>query len=100
MDFYDRPPEMDDRDRAILAERVEALNAIDGPRVGDFVKFPGDITRRISYIWGDESELDWYRIQTSNGGSWYLGKGYVSFSGSLYVGVPGTSFYATDETRA
>jgi hypothetical protein len=86
---------IDERDRDMITRRMEALNAVPGPRVGDFVEFPGDITRRISYIWPDEPAS----VQTSRGGSYYLGNGYVSMSGSLYVGVPAWTLTDTGETR-
>ena len=77
----------DAKDEAILALRMEARNRTEQPQVGDFVEFVDGITYRISYIWEadeDGSEL----VQTSKNGSWYLGLGYCSFSGSLYRPVP------------
>lgn len=68
---------LDSRDQLIRQERLEALDDVAGPRVGDFVMFPDGPLRRISHIWDDG-------VQTSDGGSWYLGHGYVSFSGSLF----------------
>jgi hypothetical protein len=72
-------PEADDRDRAILAERMAARAVVDHPLVGDFVSFACGTVRRISHDWGDS-------VQTSDEhqGSWYLGMGYCSFSGSLH----------------
>ena len=83
--------DIDERDREIIAERVTALDERVGPRVGDFVEFPDDVTRRISHDWGDE-------VQTSDGGSWYLGKGYTSFSGGLFGVTPKTDLVLTGET--
>lgn len=88
----------DERDDAILAERVAALDAVEGPRVGDFVRFNEGTVRRISYIWRDEHETA-FNVQTSDGGSFYLGNGYVSMSGSLYSGVKLDTLTLTDETR-
>ena len=70
---------LDDRDRAILDERIAAREAITGkPRVGDFVIMPNGIERRCSYGWDDG-------MQTSDGGSYYLcTNGNASMSGSLY----------------
>jgi hypothetical protein len=90
-----RTGEIDERDREMIARRMEALDAIPGPRVGDFVEFPGNITRRISYIWTSEPET----VQTSTGGSYYLGDGYVSMSGSLYAGVPLGTLTDTGQVR-
>ena len=90
--YPEAPPTMDERDRAILAERVADLQTIEGPRVGDFVIFADGVERRISHHWGDS-------VQTSDGGSWYLGDGYCNFSGSLHPGVPVDSLTSTGETK-
>jgi hypothetical protein len=82
----------DDRDAAIVAEREAELNKREGFRLGDWVRFADDRLRRISHIWPDG-------VQTSDGGSYYLGNGYVSMSGSLYRTVPNESLTLTDETR-
>lgn len=68
---------LDGRDQLIRQSRLEALDDIADPRVGDFVVFSNGLIRRISHLWDDA-------IQTSDQGSWYLGEGYVSFSGSLF----------------
>jgi hypothetical protein len=89
--------ELDTRDWEIVAHREQLLDEVTGPRVGDFVEFAGGTTRRVSYIWHDEHG-EALSVQTSDGGSFYLGDGYVSMSGSLYGGVkPGT--LTRDETR-
>lgn len=58
----------DERDAAMLAERIVALDKIPGFRVGDYVEFANGVTRRISHIWDDGP-------QTSDSGSYFLGKG-------------------------
>lgn len=79
----------DERDDAILNERVRSYEQIAGPRVGDFIDFANGETRRISHVW----DADWHddgiaRLQTSKEGiGFYLGNGYVSFSGSLYTSL-------------
>lgn len=87
----------DERDLEILRDRVSQLEEREGPRVGDFVRFSDDAVRRISHVWDweDGSEL---LIQTSDGGSYYLGNGYVSMSGSLFPGIPASTLTLTDET--
>src|SRR5438309_10692209 len=100
-----RPPTFDERDEAILCERTEALNKRDGPRIGDFVIFADGIERRISYIWGFENQDGFWSarpdsVQTSDGGSYYLGEGYVSMSGSLYTSVPIGTLADTGERKA
>lgn len=70
----------DAKDAVIFAARVAAWNLREGPRVGDFVRMPDNSLRRFTHDWGDA-------IQTTNprlgDASFYLGDGYVDFSGSL-----------------
>lgn len=90
---------LDERDSAILAERVTSLELVEGPRVGDFVHFADGVVRRISFVtppaWLPECDS----VQTSDGGSFYLGNGYLSFSGSLYLGVKHVTLTLTNEAR-
>lgn len=93
-----RSPQFDHRDAEILKERVARLNTREGARVGDFVRFPDGTVRRFSYIWDFEDGSD-LSLQTAGGGSFYLGECGVSFSGSLYQGIPGKSLTLTNEKR-
>jgi hypothetical protein len=90
---------LDERDQAILRARARRYELREGPRVGDYVRFADDALRRVSHVWELAPEPD--SIQTSDGGSWYLGmsgtEAYGSFSGSLYSGVPSDSLTLTDE---
>jgi hypothetical protein len=90
--------ELDDRDQEILAHRVGLLNKVEGPRVGDFVTFSNGVERRISYIWRDEQGT-LLNVQTSDGGSYYLGDSYVSMSGGLFPGVKPETLALTDSKR-
>jgi len=85
-------PTFDDRDATIKARRLAAWNTRNGPRVGDFVIMPDLTYQRFSHDWGDS-------IQTSEGGSFYLGEGYASFSGGLNPSVPKSRLVLTDEIR-
>jgi hypothetical protein len=115
----------DERDEALVDARMAMLDRIRGPRVGDYVRFADGTERRISYHWrsspsrkdegctcevGDAVEYHGHRdhcpaepwdggCQTSDGGSFYLGDGYVSMSGSLYPCVPTSSLVLTEETK-
>ena len=85
--------DFDDVDQKILSERSSNRDAIEGHRVGDFVKFPTGQVERISFIGGNNA-------QTAPGGSFYLGdSGYSSFSGALNPGVPLSSLTLTDEKK-
>jgi hypothetical protein len=89
---------LDERDRQIIWERRHSIELIDGPRCGDYVDFADGITRRVSYIWRDEHGQA-FNVQTSDGGWYYLGNGYVSMSGSLYNGVKPETLTDTGEVR-
>lgn len=83
----------------LLAASVANLDAREGPRVGDFVRFACSTVRRISYHWRDDAGWDG-GVQTSDTGSYHLApSGYVSMSGSLFTCVPTESLTLTDETR-
>lgn len=94
-----RSPQFDHRDAEILKERVARLDQRSGPRVGDYVRFPDGTVRRFSYIWDFEDGSD-ISAQTAGGGSFYLTEcGGLSFSGSLYMGIPGKSLTLTNEKQ-
>lgn len=99
---YEVPNPDDERNRAILAARVTARLESEGPQSGDYIIYPdtpertGEYERqieRISHDWGDG-------VQTSPGGSWYLGAGFASFSGSLNSTIPKSGLTDTGEVRA
>lgn len=93
-----RPPILDERDQAILDARQEALYEIEHAISGDWVDFADGVVRRISHVWDPPPPYrNW--IQTSDAGSWYLGEGYVSFSGGLFTGVPAESLTDTGTFR-
>jgi hypothetical protein len=83
---------LDERDAAILAERQAGFDTVTGPRVGDIVRMADGAIRRISYVWPDG-------CQTSDGGSWYLGSTYMSFSGSLYSPIAPELLTDSGETQ-
>ncbi len=91
----------------ILENRMAKVHKHVGPTIGDWVLFNEGIARRISHIWhydekGESKPAyeDW-GIQTSQPGyyGWYLGNGYISFSGSLYMAVKGKWLTLTEELR-
>jgi hypothetical protein len=83
---------LDDRDRAVLAARVAAINSTEGPRVGDWVDFVDGVTRQIAHVWP-------WGVQTSDYGSFYLDEGYMAFSGGLHQYVPTETLTLTEDTR-
>lgn len=92
---------LDATDEAILHDRQRAYLERPNrtPANGDFVVFVDGVVRRISH-----AHADGY-IQTSDlrdtiqSGSFYLGEGYMSFSGGLHAGVPQSSLTLSPELR-
>ena len=91
MDRSGRP--LDERDTEIFVRRVDARWDSNGYRLGDYVEFADGTLRRIAHIWGDGG------VQTAAGGSFYLGEGYMTFSGQLFGSVPGASLVNTGRLR-
>lgn len=79
--------DLDERDAQILRIRQDAYNRRPGPKVGDFIRYNDGTMRRISYVWRNEQNAP-ESIQNSDGGSFYLGDGYMDFSGALNPGIP------------
>lgn len=75
----------------IVEERMAEYNKIEGPRVGDYLRI-GEKYYRFSHDWTD-------RLQYSEGGSFYLGDGYISFSGGLEPPLPKLDLKNTGELR-
>jgi hypothetical protein len=75
----------------ILKQRMERYNKIKGAKVGEFLKYKKWYVR-FSEDLGDS-------LQTSEGGSFYLGNGYMSFSGSLNHGIDKDKIELTPERR-
>jgi hypothetical protein len=82
----------------ILQRRMEAFNRRAGARVGDFLRLPQPDPRcpeftRFTHDWGDS-------IQTGGmDGSFYLGHGFLSYSGGLDPGIAHTDLLPTTETK-
>ena len=89
-------PEYDERDKSIQEERETMWNKRRGPRVGDFVKMADGTLKRFTYNWGDGIQT------TANGygGSFHLGKGYVSYSGGLDPAIPRETIRYAGKKRA
>jgi hypothetical protein len=90
----------DDRDQGILAARMASYDTIQGPRVGDFIRFTDGVLVRVSHVWEDG------KVQTTDGrfgARFYLGDvsdrgAYISFSGGLDEGVWKNTLTQTEET--
>jgi hypothetical protein len=93
-------PEFDEKDAEILASSQLAFDKHEGPRVGDFVQFPGeDGLRRITHDWGDSLQTTVGPKHSCDGdSSFYFEGGFVSFSGSLDPAIGLDSFVDTGKT--
>ena len=85
---------MDADNVVILASRQAYLDTRQGIGVGDFV-IDGEKTYRVAHHWGDSLQLTDGRY----GQSFYLGNGYVEFSGGLNSPIDIGKFEPTDERR-
>jgi hypothetical protein len=86
----DKYPEINAK---LLAKKVAEFDKIDGPRVGDFLRFPNGECCRIAKI-DDEA------FQLGNGGFFLYGKGGCEYSGGLYAVHPTGSLRPTGETKS
>lgn len=87
---------LDIDNEAILAERQVLLDQRQTIGVGDFV-IDGHTLLRVAHDWGEGVQLtDGRRC----GGTFFLGDGFVDFSGGLAPGIKNKSrFLPTDERR-
>jgi hypothetical protein len=90
------PPQFDDRDAALLAERQARFDQQSGPRVGDIVLMRDGSMRRFTHDWGDG-------LQTTTpqfgAGSFYFGTGHMDYSGALDPTIPKAGLIDTGEQR-
>ena len=84
MDWKQEQKRLQNKHRPTVDKNMKEYDKIRGIRVGDYVKRNGKYYR-ISYIWHDENDKP-IQYQIATGGSFYLGEGYVSFSGGLDTG--------------
>ena len=88
---------LDDKDQAIVDERLATMNAQAGPRVGDYVIFADGTERRISHDWGDAYQTS--DLKGLFSGRFYLTRYGCSYSGGLHPGLPADTFSDTDDMR-
>ncbi len=83
----------DKENQEILKRRTEEYNKIPGARVGDYLKLPNGKYTRFTYGFDDH-------IQTGgHGNGFYLGNGYISYSGGLDPGVKLSDITQTEQTK-
>jgi len=91
---------LDERDQTIFEERQAAFMARTEPKQGDFIRFRNGTIKRIAHVWTDqEGRAESIQPTMYKGdSSFYLGEGYMSFSGSLNSGIDASRFTRTNET--
>lgn len=75
----------------LLAERVAAFDKREGPRVGDYLSLPHGIMTRFTHDWEDSLQIG------GGSGSYYLGNGYLSYSGGLDPSIEKKYMVLTDK---
>lgn len=90
----------DERDQQIRDERLSVWDKIEGPRVGDWVILPDGDYRRFTHDWGDGMQTTVRKDKGHYNASFYFGKGYMEFSGSLDPSIKKDCLTLTDETKA
>lgn len=89
-----------ERNTEILADLTAAFDAVPGPRVGDFIRTADGAYVRISFHRPAHACRDRAaRVQTTRGGRFFLGVGYMEFSGSLDPAIPVSRLQPTAEVR-
>lgn len=83
----------DERDVVLAKKYLATWDKEKGPREGDYIIMPSGKYERFSHIWSDG-------LQTSEGGQFSLGNGFVGFSGSLNRTVPNKLIAKTNKTKA
>lgn len=84
---------LDAIDQELLAKRIALRDQIDGPKIGDYVRFPSGELERLSHDWGAE-------FQTSPSGAFFLqGDGLSHLScGGLNPSTPRDKMESTNIT--
>ena len=81
------------KDLDILKSRIELFDKRTGPRVGDYLELPYGIFTRFTHAWDDG-------IQIGGGSaSYYLGNGYISYSGGLDPSIEYKSMVDTGQKK-
>jgi hypothetical protein len=87
-------PEFDARDKEILQKRQVGFDRCEGARVGDFVYFPDGSLHRFTHDWDEDLQT----VKVGEG-SFYLGAGYVEYSGGLDPAIPRRGLTLLPESR-
>ena len=91
---------MDEKDEMILAVRQAAILKSDRPKQGDVIRFKNKVIRRMAHVYYDEDgKADRIQPTCTFDISFYLGEGYMEFSGSLAYALDAKLFTLAKETQ-
>lgn len=81
----------------IFIERRKKFNSREGARVGDYLLKPDGKYTRFTYFWECDGQM---QTGGSSGNAYYLGNGYLDYSGSLNSGLNINCLEQTKELKA
>ena len=85
---------LDERDTEIVNARQAAFLARKAPKQGDVIHFSDGKYARMAHVWEDGIQP----TISINSGSFYLGDGYMEYSGGLEPAIPMDKFHRTSQT--
>jgi len=88
---------MDDKTR--LNNRMTEYNQIPGPRVGDWIREPDGRMTRATHDWTGYEDNPTMQHGGEEHGQFYLGDGYISYSGGLETGIKKADLVRTEEMK-
>jgi hypothetical protein len=89
---------IDERDTAILEKRQAEFLKNDKPKQGDFIRFADGTLRRVTHVWTENNKPELCQTnENASDGSFYLGNGFMSYSGGLLSGVQADTLTRTQE---
>ena len=96
-------PVMTEKDREfndkLFLELEKGYNLIQTIRIGDFVLEPGGKCTRVTQVWEYKNgKPESVQVGGTYGGSFYLGAGYMSYSGGLDPSISVKKLHLTDKT--
>lgn len=87
-------PELKSSNKAIVTKRMRLYDQIKGPRVGDYIILKDGTLDRFTHNWGNEIQVG------GMGGSFYLGNGFIEYSGGLDPSISKSEIVPTKQKRS
>jgi hypothetical protein len=100
MQISELKPADQEKNNKILEERMKAYNEIEGCRVGDYIRELNGRLTRVTHDWNEPGETsETIQHGGSEYGQYYLGNGYISYSGGLDSGIKKNQLKPTGEMK-